>query len=327
MLQPRLAIILPCYNEQEVLPVTFERIRELICRMAESGRISSDSFALYVDDGSVDLTWELIEERNARDIYTFGLKLAANSGHQNALLAGLEAVADIADVTVTIDADLQDDENVIEDMIDSFLTGHDVVFGVRSSRESDSFFKRTTARGFYRVMNLLGAKTVYDHADFRLMSRRAVKQLLLYGERNIFLRGVVPLIGYRTDKVEYARKKREAGESKYPLKKMISFAFEGITSFSIKPISIIFGLGAIITALSIIAMIYSVIAYFVGKTVAGWPSLMISIWFLGGVQLLSIGLIGKYVGKTYIESKHRPRYNVETVRLPIETEDTEDYDR
>ena len=327
MVQPRLAIILPCYNEQEVLPVTFERIRELICRMAESGRISSDSFALYVDDGSVDLTWELIEERNARDIYTFGLKLAANSGHQNALLAGLEAVADIADVTVTIDADLQDDENVIEDMIDSFIMGHDVVFGVRSSRESDSFFKGTTARGFYRVMNLLGAKTVYDHADFRLMSRRAVKQLLLYGERNIFLRGVVPLIGYRTDKVEYARKKREAGESKYPLKKMISFAFEGITSFSIKPISIIFGLGAIITALSIIAMIYSVIAYFAGKTVAGWPSLMISIWFLGGVQLLSIGLIGKYVGKTYIESKHRPRYNVETVRLPIETEDTEDYDR
>ena len=314
----RLAIVIPCYNEQEVLPTTFERINSLLDDLMTERKISFDSFALYVDDGSSDRTWEIIEERHLRDNYTKGLKLAANSGHQNALLAGLEAVSDIADITVTIDADLQDDERVISKMIDAFADGCDIVYGVRSSRKTDSFFKRTTAQGFYRLMSGMGVKTVYNHADFRLMSARAVKQLLKYDERNMFLRGVVPLIGYKTAAVEYARGKREAGESKYPLKKMISFAFEGITSFSVKPINLILGLGVAIIILSIAAMIYALIPRFLGQSTGGWTSLMISIWFLGGVQLVSIGLIGKYIGKIYIESKHRPRYNVEKTHLDEE---------
>lgn len=314
----RLAIVIPCYNEQEVLPTTFERINSLLDDLMTERKISFDSFALYVDDGSSDRTWEIIEERHLRDNYTKGLKLAANSGHQNALLAGLEAVSDIADITVTIDADLQDDERVISKMIDAFADGCDIVYGVRSSRKTDSFFKRTTAQGFYRLMSGMGVKTVYNHADFRLMSARAVKQLLKYDERNMFLRGVVPLIGYKTAAVEYARGKREAGESKYPLKKMISFAFEGITSFSVKPINLILWLGFAIIILSIAAMIYALIPHFLGQSTGGWTSLMISIWFLGGVQLVSIGLIGKYIGKIYIESKHRPRYNVEKTHLDEE---------
>lgn len=311
----RLAIVIPCYNEQEVLPTTFERINSLLDDLMTERKISFDSFALYVDDGSSDRTWEIIEERHLRDNYTKGLKLAANSGHQNALLAGLEAVSDIADITVTIDADLQDDERVISKMIGAFSDGCDIVYGVRSSRKTDSFFKRTTAQGFYRLMSGMGVKTVYNHADFRLMSARAVKQLLKYDERNMFLRGVVPLIGYKTAAIEYARGKREAGESKYPLKKMISFAFEGITSFSVKPINLILWLGFAIIILSIAAMIYALIPHFLGQSTGGWTSLMISIWFLGGVQLVSIGLIGKYIGKIYIESKHRPRYNVEKTHL------------
>lgn len=309
----RLAIVIPCYNEQEVLTMTFDRIDSLLNELIVSGLISSDSFALYVDDGSKDRTWELISERHSKDNYVKGLKLAANSGHQNALLAGLEAVSDISDVTVTIDADLQDDETVIVDMIDAFHAGSDVVYGVRSSRKTDSFFKRTTAQMFYRLMKFMGAKTIYNHADFRLMSKRAVKQLLLYGERNMFLRGIVPLIGYKSSKVEYSRKKREAGESKYPFKKMMAFAFDGITSFSVKPINMVLGFGIFIVVLSIAALIYCLVAHFTGHTVPGWTSIMLSIWFLGGVQLVSAGLIGQYIGKIYIESKHRPRYNVETL--------------
>ena len=311
----KLAIIIPCYNEQEVLPMTIQRIISLLCDLMSERKIDFDSFALYVDDGSSDRTWEIIEEKNQSDNYTKGLKLAANSGHQNALLAGLEAVSEIADITVTIDADLQDDERVIEKMIDAYNDGCDIVYGVRSSRKNDSFFKRTTAQGFYKIMNVMGAKTVYNHADFRLMSKRAVKQLLKYNERNMFLRGIVPLIGYKTAMVEYARTKRVAGESKYPLRKMIAFAFEGITSFSAKPITLILGLGFIIVILTLAAMIYALVAHFAGTTVPGWTSLMLSIWFLGGVQLISVGLIGKYVGKIYIESKQRPRYNIEKSHL------------
>lgn len=317
----KLAIIIPCYNEQEVLPQTFEKINSLLCDLMTERKISFDSFALYVDDGSSDRTWEIIEEKRQSDNYTKGLKLAANSGHQNALLAGLEAVCDMADITVTIDADLQDDERAISKMVDAYNEGCDIVFGVRSSRKNDSFFKRSTAQGFYKIMNGMGAKTVYNHADFRLMSRRAVKQLLRYDERNMFLRGIVPLIGYKTATVEYARNKRAAGKSKYPFSKMIAFAFEGITSFSVKPISLILGLGFIIVILTLAAMIYALVAHFSGTTVPGWTSLMLSIWFFGGVQLISIGLIGKYVGKIYIESKHRPRYNVEKSHLN-ESEDT-----
>ena len=311
----KLAIIIPCYNEQEVLPTTFQRINSLLCDLMTERKIDFDSFALYVDDGSSDRTWEIIEEKRQSDNYTKGLKLAANVGHQNALLAGLEAVSDIADITVTIDADLQDDERVIEQMIDAYKDGCDIVYGVRSNRKTDSFFKRTTAQGFYRIMNGMGVKTIYNHADFRLMSNRAIKQLLRYNERNMFLRGIVPLIGYKTAIVEYARGKRAAGESKYPLRKMIAFAFEGITSFSAKPITLILGLGFVIVLLTLAAMIYALVAHFSGTTVPGWTSLMLSIWFLGGVQLISVGLIGKYVGKIYIESKQRPRYNIEKNHL------------
>ncbi len=307
----RLAIIIPCYNEQEVLPETFVRLGAVLARLIETKRISSDSYALYVDDGSRDRTWELISERCAADSAVKGLKLAANAGHQNALLAGLETAVGDADFTVTIDADLQDDETVIEDMTDSYLEGSDIVYGVRASRKTDSFFKRFTAQSFYKIMKFMGAKTVYNHADFRLMSRRAVKQLLSYEERNMFLRGIVPLIGYKSSVVEYSRKKREAGESKYPLKKMLLFAVDGITSFSIKPINMVFGLGMLIIIFSIAAAIYALVAHFSGSAVPGWASIMLSIWFLGGVQLISIGLIGQYIGKIYIEVKHRPRYNVE----------------
>ena len=307
----RLAIIIPCYNEQEVLPTTFERINSLLNDLMTERKISFDSFALYVDDGSRDRTWEIIEERHERDNYTKGLKLAANAGHQNALLAGLEAVKDIADITVTIDADLQDDERVISKMIDAYADGCDIVYGVRSSRKTDSFFKRTTAQGFYKIMSGMGVKTVYNHADFRLMSARAVNQLLKYDERNMFLRGIVPLIGYKTAAVEYARSKREAGESKYPLKKMISFAFEGITSFSVKPINLILGLGFVIILLSVAAMIYALIPHFLGQSTGGWTSLMISIWFLGGLNLLALGIVGEYIGKIYSEVKDRPRFIVE----------------
>lgn len=241
----------------------------------------------------------------------YGLGLAGNVGHQNALFAGLQTAAEICDFSISIDADLQDDIEVIEQMVDEYLSGADIVYGVRSERKTDTFFKRFTAQAFYRIMEMMDVKTVYNHADFRLMSARAMKQLGQYKERNLFLRGMVPLIGYKTATVTYARKERLAGESKYPLKKMLSFAWDGITSFSIKPISMIMAFGGAIVACSVIAFIYTLVSYFMGHVSPGWSSLMISIWFLGGVQLLFIGVVGQYVGKTYIESKERPRYNVE----------------
>ncbi len=308
---PRLMIVVPCYNEQEVLPATSAALCGLIEELISKQKISADSGVLFVNDGSRDNTWDLIKAEHKKSKYVYGLNLAGNVGHQNALLAGLEVAADMCDISVSIDADLQDDISVIEQMIDKYMMGADIVYGVRSSRESDSLFKRATAQGFYKFMQLLGVKTVYNHADFRLMSDRAMKQLLQYKERNLFLRGIVPTIGYRTDSVYYARGERTAGESKYPLKKMLSFAWNGITSFSIKPITLIALLGFLIVLCSIIAFIYILISYFLGNTIAGWSSLMVSIWFLGGVQLFSIGIVGQYVGKTYIESKQRPRYNIE----------------
>lgn len=307
----RLMIVVPCYNEEEVFPSSAEQLIAVIKDLIKKEKISGDSGILFVNDGSRDRTWELISEAYKSSKYVYGLNLAGNVGHQNALLAGLNTVKDICDISVSIDADLQDDIGVIEEMVDKYYAGADIVYGVRSERGTDSFFKRTTAQTFYKFMAAMGVRSVYNHADFRLMSARAMKALSRYKERNLFLRGIVPEIGYKTDCVYYARKPRMAGESKYPLKKMLSFAWDGITSFSIKPITIVAVFGAIIIFCSVIAFIYTLISYFLGHTVPGWSSLMISIWFLGGVQLFSLGIVGQYVGKTYIESKERPRYNIE----------------
>ena len=307
----RLMIVVPCYNEEEILPYSTEKLTEVIKNLIKKSKIASNSGILFVNDGSKDKTWEIIQNEYAKNPYVYGLGLAGNVGHQNALFAGLQTAVEICDFSISIDADLQDDIEVIEQMVDEYLSGADIVYGVRSERKTDTFFKRFTAQSFYRIMEMMGVKTVYNHADFRLMSARAMKQLGQYKERNLFLRGLVPLIGYKTATVTYARKERLAGESKYPLKKMLSFAWDGITSFSIKPISMIMAFGGVIVACSVIAFIYTLVSYFMGHVSPGWSSLMISIWFLGGVQLLFIGVVGQYVGKTYIESKERPRYNVE----------------
>ncbi len=310
----RLAIVVPCYNEEEVLKIASEALRGVLDDLTGKGKIAKDSFILFVNDGSKDRTWELIEEEHrAHPVQVRGVKLAGNVGHQFALTAGLITAKDMSDVTVSIDADLQDDVAVIEEMIDKFHQGKDIVYGVRKERKTDTFFKRTTAQGFYKLMGAMGVKTVYNHADFRLMSRRAVEQFSHYQETNLFLRGMMPLIGYQTDNVYYDRKERVAGKSKYPLKKMLALAFDGISSFSVKPITLILGLGLIIIFVSLLAAVYALISYFTGHVVQGWTSLILSIWFLGGVQLLAIGLVGQYIGKIYIEVKHRPRYNIEKI--------------
>ena len=310
----RLAIVVPCYNEEEVLHIAAAALREVLDDLIHKNKIANDSFVLFVNDGSKDKTWELIEEEHkAHPVQIKGVKLAGNVGHQFALTAGLLVAKDMADVTVSIDADLQDDVNVIEQMIDKFHEGKDIVYGVRSERKTDTFFKRFTAQSFYKVMAMMGVKTVYNHADFRLMSKRALEHFAKYEESNLFLRGMMPLIGYETDSVYYERKERVAGESKYPLKKMLALAFDGITSFSIKPISMITGLGFLIVCGSVLASIYALVSYFSGNVVQGWTSLILSIWFIGGVQLLAVGLVGQYIGKIYVEVKHRPRYNIEKV--------------
>ncbi len=308
----RLALVVPCYNEEAVIKISSEALRNTLEDLVQKQKIAEDSIILFVDDGSKDKTWELIEEEFQRHGNVKGLKLAGNVGHQFALTAGLLTAKDWSDVTVSIDADLQDDVAVIEEMIDKFHEGNDIVYGVRNDRSSDSFFKRFTAQSFYKLMAAMGVKTVYNHADFRLMSKRAVEQFSKYEETNLFLRGMMPLIGYQTACVYYERKERVAGESKYPLKKMLALAFNGISSFSVKPISMITVLGVVIICMSILAAVYALFSYFTGHVTAGWTSLILSIWFLGGVQLVSIGLIGQYIGKIYIEVKHRPRYNVET---------------
>ena len=310
----RLGIVVPCYNEEEVLKIASEALRNVLNDLISKDKISKDSFVMFVNDGSKDATWSLIEEEHSLyPTQVFGVKLAGNVGHQFALTAGLNVAKDMCDMSVSIDADLQDDVAVIEEMVDKFHEGKDIVYGVRKKRATDTFFKRTTAEGFYKLMNGMGVKTVYNHADFRLMSKRAMEQFAEYKESNLFIRGIVPLIGYETDCVYYDRKERVAGESKYPLKKMLALAFNGISSFSVKPISLITGVGALIVFLSVCAAVYALVSYFTGTVEPGWTSLILSIWFLGGVQLLCIGLIGQYIGKIYIESKHRPRYNIEKV--------------
>ncbi len=308
----RLAIVVPCYNEEEVLGFTIAALTRFLDAMQNKDKIKKDSFILFVDDGSKDKTWEIIEKehrKNPRQVK--GVKLAGNVGHQNALLSGLITAGNVADITISIDADLQDDIEVMEEMIDKYDEGCDIVYGVRKERKTDTFFKRVTAQGFYKVMAVMGVKTVYNHADFRLMSSRAVEALSKYKESNLYLRGIVPTLGYKTDSVYYDRKERMAGESKYPLKKMLALAFNGISSFSIKPISLILGLGVLIMCCSVLAALYVLVSYFLGNIVPGWTSLMLSLWFLGGLHLLAIGIVGMYVGKVYMETKERPRYNIE----------------
>lgn len=306
-----LFLVVPCYNEEAVLPETNRILKEKMTALMEAGRIRKDSRILYVDDGSRDRTWEIISACHAEDALASGLKLAHNRGHQNALFAGLMTARLECDCAVSLDADLQDDIDVIDGFLDKFEEHCDIVYGVRKKRETDSFFKRTTAQGFYKCMKLLGVDIVYNHADYRLMSKRALDALSEYTETNLFLRGIVPLIGYRTDYVYYDRKERMAGESKYPLKKMISFALEGITSFSVKPLKIISNLGILISCLSVLGLLYALISYLTHNAVAGWTAIVASIWLLGGIQLLCIGTLGGYIGKIYSEVKRRPRFHVE----------------
>ena len=309
----KIYFVIPCYNESEVLYETSKRLNIKVTSLIDKGLITEESRIVFVDDGSKDNTWGIIRELTKSNCLFSGIKLSRNRGHQNALLAGLMTVKDLCDAVISLDADLQDDIDIIDQFIEKFVNEScDVVYGVRNDRTTDTRFKRYTAQLFYKFMSVLGVKTVYNHADFRLMSSRALNELSKYKERNLFLRGIVPLIGYDTSIVKYERKERIAGESKYPLKKMLSFALDGITSFSTKPLTIIAGLGSIIIISSIFAAIYVFCSYLVGHVVAGWTSLMLSIWFIGGVQLLCVGVLGTYTGKIYKEVKERPRYHVES---------------
>lgn len=308
----RLFCVIPCYNEQEVLPTTSSLLRDKLHALIEQNKISSDSRIVFVNDGSRDATWDIIQALHDKDDIFQGINLSKNMGHQNALLAGLMTVKELCDAAISLDADLQDDINAIDEMIDKFNEGCDVVYGVRSARKTDTFFKRATAEGFYKLMGALGAKTVYNHADYRLMSRRAILGLAEFGEVNLFLRGIVPMIGYKSDVVYYERAERFAGESKYPLKKMISFAIEGITSLSTKPIKMITGLGFFIFFVSIAVLIYSLVRYFTGNTIQGWTTTVISVWAIGGLMMISLGVIGEYIGKIYLETKNRPRFIIES---------------
>lgn len=310
---PILYFVVPCYNEEEVLPLTADTLSRKLDALAGAGLIDKQSRILLVDDGSRDRTWELIEGLHRRDGRFQGLKLSRNRGHQNALLAGLSEAALHCDAAVSLDADLQDDVDACDQMIERFKAGCDIVYGVRKRRTTDSAFKRLTAESFYKLMNLLGANTVYNHADFRLMSCRALKGLEKFTEVNLFLRGIVPMIGYPSDVVYYDRKERAAGESKYPLGKMLAFAVEGITSLSIKPIRLITFTGIASFFVSIGFLIWAVVDFYRGNTISGWASIMVSIWFIGGLLLLSIGIVGEYIGKIYLETKHRPRYLVESL--------------
>ena len=309
---PIIAIVVPCYNEQEVFNSSDMQLRALMAKMEKENLISHLSKIIYVDDGSLDNTWAQISK--ACEKYPeldAGLKLGHNVGHQNAVLAGLEAVRGWCDAAISIDADLQDDINAIPEMVKKFIEGNEIVFGVRASRETDTWFKRTTAQSFYKAMSSLGVESVYNHADFRLMSARGIDELLRYKESNIFLRGIVPRIGLKQAIVEYDRKAREAGKSKYPLKKMLNFTLEGITSFSIKPVRMVFMIGMIFVCIASVIFVYTLYRYFRHDVIEGWTSLMLSIWFCTGVLLLGIGIIGEYIGKIFLEVKERPRYVVE----------------
>ena len=308
----RLYVVIPCYNEEEVLPETSNRLKEKMESLIKEGLISSDSRVCFVNDGSKDKTWEMISALHNENPLFSGINLSRNRGHQNALLAGLMTVMDRADMVISMDADLQDDINAMDEMIKKYHEGVDVVYGVRSSRAKDTFFKKATAEGFYKLMNSMGANTVFNHADYRLLSKRALEGLAGFNEVNLFLRGIVPMIGYKSDVVFYERGERFAGESKYPLSKMLAFAVEGITSLSIKPIRLITGLGFFVFAMSIVILIYSLVRHFTGATIQGWTTLMVSIWAIGGLILLSLGVVGEYVGKIYLETKGRPRFIIES---------------
>lgn len=307
----KLYLVIPCYNEEEVLIETQNRLKEKMSSLIKNKIISNQSKVVFVNDGSNDNTWNLILDFHKRDKLFTGINLSRNRGHQNALLAGLMTVKDDADIVITMDCDLQDDINVIENFIEEYKNGNDIVYGVRKTRKKDTFFKRNSAIILYKLMNILGVEIIYNHADYRLMSKRAIFALEKFKEVNLFLRGIVPLIGYKYSIVYYDRQERFAGKSKYSLKKMLGFALDGITSFTIKPIRFIVLLGFIIFFISIIMLIYTLIRHFSGQTIIGWSSVMTSVWAIGGLQLLSIGIIGEYIGKIYLETKARPRYIIE----------------
>lgn len=310
-MKPVLYIVIPCYNEEKVLPVTSGMFLEKLKSLISADIISDDSRIMFVNDGSRDGTWDIITRLSEEEKYFTGISLSRNRGHQNALLAGLLEAGSLCDITISIDCDGQDDINAIDSMVREYLDGAEIVYGVRSSRETDTFFKRTTAQGFYRLMNRMGANVVYNHADYRLLSSKVIKELANFKEVNIFLRGMIPLVGFKSTCVYYERHERLAGESHYPLKKMLALAIDGITSLSTKPIRIITTFGFVIAILSLIGIIWSVITFALGKTVAGWASLVTIIFFFSGIQLLSLGVIGEYIGKIYLETKARPRFIIE----------------
>lgn len=306
-----LYLVVPCYNEEEVLPETSKRLRKKMQSLIEKGKIAKDSKILFVNDGSKDRTWEMIEELHQKDAIYQGVKLSRNRGHQNALLGGLMTAKKYADMVISLDADLQDDIDAIDEFVEKYDKGCEIVYGVRSARKTDTFFKKFTAEGFYKLLHLMGGEVVFNHADYRLMSKRALEEMEKYQEVNLFLRGIVPMIGFQTDIVYYERHERLAGESKYPLKKMLALAIDGITSLSIKPIRLIVFLGMFIFVCSIAMLVYSLVQHFLGNTSIGWTSLIVSIWAIGGLQLLAIGVIGEYIGKIYLETKARPKYIIE----------------
>lgn len=305
---PRLIIVIPCYNEQEVLPITAPQFLAKINQLAAEGLISGDSRVMFVNDGSKDDTWNIIQQLADQDKHYIGIAQSRNRGHQNAVLAGLMEAKDMCDITISIDCDGQDDINAMDEMVKAYLEGCEIVYGVRSKRDTDTFFKRFTAESFYKLLNSMGAEVVYNHADYRLISSRALQELAKFKEVNIFLRGMVPLVGFKSTSVYYERSERAAGKSHYPLSKMLALAFDGITSLSIKPIKMIIGMGVIVAFISFIGIIWAVVEAILGKTVMGWASTTCIICFLSGVQLISVGVIGEYIGKIYMEVKQRPRY-------------------
>lgn len=307
-MQPVLYIVIPCYNEEKVLPITAPMFLKKIQDLSAAGKISQDSRVLFVNDGSKDNTWNIIKDFSKADPHYIGICQSRNRGHQNAVLAGLMEAKDKCDITISIDCDGQDDINAMDAMVDAYLDGCEVVYGVRSKRDTDTFFKRFTAEGFYKLMNWMGAEVVFNHADYRLISSRVLQEFANFKEVNIFLRGMIPLVGFKSTSVYYERAERIAGESHYPLKKMLALAFDGITSLSVKPIRMITGFGVTVSILSFLGVLWALIAQLTGSTVSGWASTMCVICFMGGVQLVCLGVIGEYVGKIYMETKRRPRY-------------------
>lgn len=308
MEKPILYIVIPCYNEEKVLPITASMFKEKIKSLQRAGKVATESRVLFINDGSKDSTWEIIQSLTNSDVIYEGLSLSRNRGHQNALLAGLMEAKDLCDITISIDCDGQDDINAMDQMVDEYLKGAEIVYGVRSKRDTDTFFKRFTAQSYYKLLNKMGGEIVYNHADYRLVSSRVLNEFANFEEVNIFLRGMFPLVGFKSTCVYYERHERLAGESHYPLSKMLALAFDGITSLSIKPIRFIAGMGAFFALVSVVLIIYVLISLFTGNTVPGWSSNLISVCLIGGIQLISLGVIGEYVGKIYLETKHRPRY-------------------